>query len=91
MQLTPVSSTNLSAVGYDAATSQLWVQFKNGMVYQYDNVQPKTYADMMAGDCGTYFATIIKPQRYSMPFTKLGYMAPAGPGPVSEGFTDDDM
>lgn len=91
MQLTPVSSTNLFAVGYDEATSQLWIQFKNGTVYQYDNVRPKTYADMMAGDCGRYFTDIIKPQRYTMPFTKLGTMPLAGPASVPGDFLDGDM
>lgn len=91
MQLTPVSSTNLHAVGYDPMTSQLWIQFKNGTVYQYDGVPPQTYAAMMRGDCGRYFAEIIKPQRYTMPFTKLGMMPLAGPGPVSDGFTVEDM
>jgi hypothetical protein len=91
MQLTPVSSTNLHAVGYDPATSQLWVQFKNGIVYQYDRVPPETYADMMSGDCGRYFAEIIKPQRYTMPFTKLGPMPLSGPPSVADESTLWDM
>lgn len=80
MILTPLSSTNLHAAGYDPATSTLWVQFKNGTVYEYRNVPPTVYAAMMAGDSGRYFAEIIKPQRYTMPYVKLGYMPLARSG-----------
>lgn len=89
--MTPVSSTNLHAVGYDPATSQLLVQFKNGTVYQYNNVTQQVHTAMMAGDPGLYFAEIIKPQRYSMPFVKLGYMPLAGPPSVFDVFPDGDM
>lgn len=92
MELTPVNSTNLHAVGYDSATSQLWIQFKNGTVYQYDGVTEAVYGSMMAGDCGRYFAEIIKPQRYTMPFTKLGVLPLAsGSPPVYGQYTVEDM
>lgn len=92
MQLTPVASTNLHAVGYSAATNQLWIQFKNGTVYQYDGVPAQTYNDMMTGDSGRYFAEIIKPQRYTMPFTKLGVLPLAvGPASVFDDSPVEDM
>lgn len=50
------------------------IQFTNGMVYAYQNVEPSTYAAMIAGDIGSYFASIIKPQRMRYVFTKLGNM-----------------
>lgn len=91
MNLTPVASTNLHAVGYEPATSILWVQFKNGTVYEYHNVPPAVYSDMMSGDIGRYFAEIIKPQRYTMPYVKLGFQPLAGPPSVPGLFTDEDM
>lgn len=71
MELIPISSSNLSAVGYDEGPMTLQVQFKNGATYSYANVEPETYAAMMAGDPGEYFATIIKPQRQRYAFTRI--------------------
>jgi len=74
MQLMRVSSTNINAVGYDPDTCEMQIQFKNGEVYSYQNIAPDVYQGMSTGDIGRYFASIVKPQRYTMPFTKLGPM-----------------
>jgi hypothetical protein len=74
MLLTSISSTNLNAIGYDPQTAELQVQFRNGDVYSYRNVPQDTYDRMINGDAGRVFASEIKPQRYAMPFTKLGAM-----------------
>ena len=36
MQRTPVDSTNLASVGYDADTKMLEVEFHGGSAYQYE-------------------------------------------------------
>lgn len=41
MQHYPVSSSNISSIGYDNNTQTLEVVFQNGSVYQYYNV-PET-------------------------------------------------
>lgn len=57
----PVTSGNLSAVGYDAQSNTLEVEFKNGSVYQYHSVPPESHAGLMAaGSVGGYFNANIK-------------------------------
>lgn len=61
MQRTPVNSSNLSSVGYDAQTATLEVAFHNGGIYQYDGVPASTYAGLMAASShGSYLAQYIK-------------------------------
>ena len=61
MDRTPVSSRNLHSVGYDATTSTLEVEFKNGSVYQYHGVPESEHiALMQAGSKGGYLASHIK-------------------------------
>lgn len=49
--LEEVKSSMLAAVGYDAATKTLAIQFKTGKrgtVYQYPGVTPELYAELRA-------------------------------------------
>ena len=46
--LTPVSSSNVSAVGYDAPTHRLFVRFTNGSLYRYEGVTEATYRSFLA-------------------------------------------
>lgn len=58
---TPVSSSNLSSVGYEAATAVLEVEFTNGRVYQYLRVPAVHYYNVIsAASPGSYFNTHIK-------------------------------
>src|SRR6185437_9981764 len=62
MDLQPVVSSNLDAVGYEAGTHTLRVRFKNGGVYDYQSVpEPVFTALAEAPSPGTYLATAIKP------------------------------
>lgn len=64
----PVDSTNLAAIGYDASTKTLQVDFKNGRRYQYPNVPPETFAEFKAAaSVGKYFAAHIKSEFLSVP------------------------
>lgn len=69
MERTPVSSSNISAIGYDAENQVLEVEFKNGTVYSYSGVSSDEYDGFMNTDSkGTYLHANIK-NRYS--FMKL--------------------
>jgi KTSC domain len=61
MQRTPVSSSNLSSVGYELSTSTLEVEFSTGRVYQYFDVPEHVYQELIhASSVGSYFAQSIK-------------------------------
>jgi len=46
----PVKSSFLAAVGYNAETGTLEVEFKSGRIYQYMNVEPETHKAMMGAE-----------------------------------------
>jgi hypothetical protein len=48
--LTPVESSNVAAIGYDPASSELHVQFKSGQTYRYFDVPPDVHADLQHPD-----------------------------------------
>ena len=61
MDRIPVSSSDLSSVGYDATSQVLEIEFNNGGVYQYFDVPQYAYDGLMsAGSHGEYFGTEIK-------------------------------
>ena len=61
MDLTPVSSSMIAAVGYDAEKQSLAVQFNNGRIYNYGGVPEAEYENLIsAGSVGQYFAQNIK-------------------------------
>ncbi len=61
MKRSPVVSSNLASVGYDATTQTLEVEFKDGAVYQYFGVPASEHAALMAASSvGGYLARHIK-------------------------------
>ena len=59
MNMIPVSSSNLQAVGYDGET--LRIQFRSGGIYDYYNVPAFVYNGLMnAPSKGSYHAAYIK-------------------------------
>ena len=59
--MVPVSSSNLSAVGYDGQTKQLFIRFHSGALYVYNNVPQSIYEGLMnASSHGQYHAAYIK-------------------------------
>lgn len=63
MNRTPVSSSNLASIGYDAESLVLEVEFNNGRVYQYFDVPQGTYDELMsASSKGSYMNNGIKKQ-----------------------------
>ena len=69
MDMIPVSSSNLSAVGYDPSTATLYVSFHSGSTYAYSNVPESVYRGLMAAPShGEYLAAYIK---NSYPYRKV--------------------
>ena len=61
MERTSVSSSNLSSVGYDPESLTLEIEFNNGGIYQYYDVQDHIYSEFMGADSlGSYFHHNIK-------------------------------
>jgi hypothetical protein len=60
--LVPVKSSNVDAVGYDAATKELHVRFKgNPKVYIHDGVTPQQHAAFLASPSkGKFYAANFK-------------------------------
>jgi hypothetical protein len=55
MEMIPVDSSNLSAIGYNSAEGILRIQFNNGRTYEYYNVPEDVFNDLLnAGSKGQY-------------------------------------
>ena len=67
MQRRAVTSSNISEIGYDEGRRILEVLFHNGNLYQYFDVPPQVYQELMgAGSVGQYLNINIKGRfRYS--------------------------
>lgn len=56
MERTPVSSSNIGSIGYDANMQILEIEFLSGRVYQYFGVPVEVYEGLMsAGSHGKFF------------------------------------
>lgn len=49
MNMQPVTSSNINAVGYDESSRKLRVQFKSGL-YEYSDVEPGVFKSLMEAD-----------------------------------------
>lgn len=59
MNMIPVSSSNLSSVGYENST--LYVRFHNGSLYSYSGVPESIYRGIMSAPShGSYLASHVK-------------------------------
>ncbi len=62
MKMQTVSSSNISAIGYDLDAKTLTVQFKSGAAWRYGKVSAKDAAKLLAADSiGRHFAAHIRP------------------------------
>lgn len=62
---TPVSSSNLTSVGYDPRSRVLEIEFHDGSVYQYSGVPESVYRGLMAADShGRYLDVHVKKAGY---------------------------
>lgn len=70
MQRKHVTSSAISSVGYDERSSVLEVEFQSGAVYDYFDVPPKIYRDLLkASSKGSFVSRRIR-DRY--PFVRRG-------------------
>ncbi|NOU46937.1 MAG: KTSC domain-containing protein [Bacteroidales bacterium] len=61
MERTPVSSSTIASVGYDAEKQILEIEFQHGAIYQYFDVPQEVYNGLMnAGSIASYFMNEIK-------------------------------
>ena len=61
MDRTPVSSSNIAAVGYDPDTMTLEVEFNSGKIYQYFDVPEVIFTEILgASSPGGYFNQNVK-------------------------------
>jgi KTSC domain len=72
IEMKPVESSQISAIGYDATTKTLAIKFKGGgSTYHYDNVPANLYEDMQkAKSVGSFFYKEIKPKSDLYPYKK---------------------
>jgi hypothetical protein len=67
MDMKPVKSSNVQAVGYDPASRTMRVQFNSG-TYDYADVAPEKHADLMAADSlGKHLHAHFKGQHETTP------------------------
>lgn len=61
MEMIPVTSSNIEAIGYDVGSETLSVEFKNGSTYQYFDVPERVFEELRdAGSVGAYLSSNIK-------------------------------
>jgi hypothetical protein len=61
MERTPVNSSNVQSVGYDADSQVLEVEFNSGAIYQYAGVPKSEHDALMNSDSkGKYLHANIK-------------------------------
>jgi lysyl-tRNA synthetase class 2 len=57
---TPVASSVLRSIGYDADTAELEIEFTSGDVYRYYAVPARVHRDLVAAESpGAYFNTHV--------------------------------
>lgn len=63
MTRTPVDSSSIASLAYDAGLQILEVEFRNGSIYQYEHVQADDYRALMSADSkGAEFNRRIRPR-----------------------------
>ncbi len=77
IELTPVESSQIAAIGHDPATNTLAIQFKGkgdrpGSIYHYDNVTAQLFeAFKGAESIGSHFYKHIKPFADKFPYRRI--------------------
>jgi hypothetical protein len=62
MEMKPVKSSNIDAIGHCHSTNSLHVKFKNGGTYVYSGVDAKAHAALAAAESiGAHLSKHIKP------------------------------
>ena len=62
MRMTPVDSSAITSAGYDAGRRLLRLEYRNGRIYDYLNVPPEIYEDVLNADSPGEFVNLeVKP------------------------------
>lgn len=62
IELKPVKSSNIKAVGFDEEQKILAIEFPSG-IYHYPNVPKEVYESLIAADSiGKHFAAFVRPK-----------------------------
>ncbi len=70
MEMIPVSSSDIRAIGYDAATATLRVDFISGGIYEYFDVPESVHANFLrAASYGEFLNDFI---RYNYRYQRIG-------------------
>lgn len=66
MKRTPVDSSSLRSLGYDAAQQVLEVEFASGALYRYEQVPAAAVQALLQADSlGRHFNQVFKAQHYA--------------------------
>jgi len=72
IEMVPVESSQIVAIGYRQDDETLFVNFKGGSVYSYRNVGSQLHECLMRADSkGKYFGEQIKKHPEQFPFLRL--------------------
>lgn len=72
IELEPVKSSLIEAIGYDAPTQTLRVRFKSGATYDYQNVTGEIHAQIIsAPSIGHAINETLKKDPKAFPFRRL--------------------
>lgn len=72
IQLEPVSSSQISARGYDAPSQTLRIKFSSGGVYDYSNFPEEEFEKFRSAEsAGSHFFKHIKSKPDLFPYRKL--------------------
>lgn len=71
IKLTPVTSSQIEAIGHDEPTSTLAIKFRHGGVYHYQNFPHAKFVEFAtAASIGSYFYAHIKQRSDLYPYEK---------------------
>ena len=72
VKMNSVNSSNVNAVGYDNKQQKMYIEFRNGAVYMYDNVNNRDYNMMLiASSKGKWFWSNIRQKVGKYPYTLI--------------------
>ena len=64
-----VNSSNINAIGYDAPNLKLYIEYKKGKVYEYDNVTPDIWNGLVNSESrGSYAHFFLKINSGTYPY-----------------------
>lgn len=66
IEMVPVTSSQVAAVGYDAEAKELRVEFVSGALYAYDDVPQSVFDNLkQSASVGSYFHSAVKNAGFS--------------------------